>query len=146
MKNISIRIPLAIALSLMCVLFDSVYVGCRGAADSDAVLRQEFKIRYGQEVTVKGEGLKVKFVSVPDDSRCPENVTCVWEGDAKIMTSVRRASAEESQIELHTNGKFARSGRYQQYVITLVSLDPYPKTDANKKQSDYVATLQITKE
>jgi hypothetical protein len=58
---------------------------------------------------------------------------------------VRQANAEESQIELHTNRKFTQEGKYQQYVIKLVALDPYPRTDFKKKQSDYIATLLIKK-
>jgi hypothetical protein len=45
---------------------------------------------------------------------------------------------------LHTNGTQAE--KYQQYVIRLVALDPYPRTEVERKLSDYVATLLIKKE
>jgi hypothetical protein len=112
---------------------------------SAAMLDHEFKIKYGQELTIKGEGLKVKFDSLAEDSRCPTGVNCVWEGDAKILVGVSQGSPEATSLELHTNGKFAKSGKYQQYVITLVALDPYPKADVKKGQREYVATLLITK-
>ena len=98
------------------------------------------------ELTVKGEGLRVTFASLLDDSRCPINATCVWEGDAEILIGVRRANAEESQIALHTNQKFSQAGTYRQYVIRLVALDPYPRADVENKESDYTATLLIKKE
>jgi hypothetical protein len=144
MKGISLRSLLAIALPLMCVLFGGAYVGSNGATGSGAILGREFKIEYGQELTVKGQGLKVKFVSVADDSRCAVNATCVWAGDAKIVIGVRQANTEGSRIELHTNGTPAE--KYQRYVIRLVALDPYPRTDVERKPSDYVATLLIKKE
>ena len=112
----------------------------------NSLLGRNFKIKYGQELTVKGQNLKVKFGSLLDDSRCPTDVKCVWEGDAKILISVRRANARASNIELHTSAHFKQAGKYQRYVIKLVALDPYPRTRGKEKQGDYVATLLITKE
>jgi hypothetical protein len=113
---------------------------------SEAVLERDFKIKYGQELTVKDQDLKVTFASLRDDSRCPANATCVWEGDATILISVRQANTEESPLELHTNRRFTQEGKYQQYVIRLVALDPYPSTNLEKQRRDYIATLHIRKE
>lgn len=155
MKGMQLRILLAVALPLMCSLFGSGFIGCNGATSSDAginkpgneaFIEKDFKIRYGQELTVKGQDLKVKFVSVLDDSRCPADVTCVWEGDAKIVIAVRLANSDESQMELHTNQRFTQEAKYKQYVIRLVGLHPHPRTDVERKPSDYIATLTIKKE
>lgn len=155
MKTIYLRIPLAIGLSLMCVLLSFGHDGRNGAkgrrvpneeAAKKAMLDRDFKVSYGKEVTVKGSDLKVKFESVVEDSRCPKDVKCVWAGDAKILIRVRRGNREASKMELHTNGQFAQTGKYQQYVIRLVALDPYPTTGVKGKPGDYVATLLIKKE
>jgi hypothetical protein len=153
MKGMSLGILLAIVLSLMCILFGAGYTDSNGATCvaahfegrmEVAVLSREFKIKYGQELRVKGQNLKVKFASVLDDSRCATGATCVWAGDAKILISMREGNAEESRMGLHING--TQSRKYQQYVIRLVALDPYPRTDVEIKPSDYVATLLIKKE
>jgi hypothetical protein len=155
MRNISLRILLAIVLTLTCVLLSSGYAGgdrpkghgvLIAEQSEEAVPDQNFKIKYGQELTVKGEDLKIKFDSLLDDSRCPTDVKCVWEGDAKILISVRRARAKESHLELHTNQNFTRAGKYQKYTIKLIALDPYPRTRFQGKQSEYVATLLIKKQ
>ena len=155
MQGMSLGTPFALVLLLTCVLFGAGYVGCNGVTGSgvrteertgEAVLEREFKIKYGQELTVKGEGLRVTFASLLDDSRCPVNATCVWEGDAEILIGVRQANAEESQLALHTNQKFSQAGKYQQYVLRLVALDPYPRMDFEHKPGDYTATLLIKKE
>ncbi len=156
MSSVYLRILLAIGLSLMSVLPSFGVDGRSGSRSSSkgrsvtnedaatkAVLDRNFKVRYGQEVTIKGQDLKVKFDSVLDDSRCPKDVTCVWAGDAKVLITVRRGNGEASKMELHTNGQFAQIGKYQQYVIKLVALDPYPRTSVKGKPSDYVATLLI---
>ena len=142
MKVISFRI-LLIAVSLIYVSFGTAYARSNDATGSSAVLGREFKIQYGQELIVKGQGLKVKFTSVGDDSRCPANATCAWEGDAKIVIGVSRANARMSRLELHTNQKYTQAGKYRQYVIKLVALDPYPRTGVERKMGDYVATLLI---
>lgn len=155
MESTFLKILLAMVLILLCVSPSFSYVAPKDSTGtrvpikepSDAaVLGQSFQIKYGQELTVKGQNLKVKFGSLLDDSRCPSDVKCVWEGDAKILISVRRANSVASKIELHTSANFKQAGKYQRYLIKLVALDPYPKTRGERKQSDYVATLLITKE
>jgi hypothetical protein len=155
MGSMYLRILCAIGFSLMCVLIGSGHDGRNSTkgrsvpvdeAAKNAVLDQNFKVKYDKDVAIKGQNLKVKLDSVLEDSRCPKDVKCVWAGDAKIMLSVRRGNGEASTMELHTNGQFAQTGKYQQYVIKLVALDPYPRTSAKLKPSDYVATLLITKE
>jgi hypothetical protein len=145
------RILLGAARWLLCVLLAVGYVGCIGAANhveertGEAVLEREFKVHYGQELTVKGHDLNITFASVLDDSRCPAHVKCVWEGDAKILMRVKQANAEESQLELHTNPRFTQQGDYQQYVIRLVALDPHPSSYFKTPQHDYIATLLVRK-
>lgn len=153
MKSRYLNVLLALGMSLMFVPLGSGYDGRNSSngssVDADAgavVLGRNFKVRYGNEVTVKGHNLKVKFDAVLDDSRCPSDVTCVWGGDAKVVINVRQANAKASKIELHTATQLGQAGKYKQYVIKLVALDPYPKTSVKVKPSDYVATLLITKE
>lgn len=155
MAGIFLRSLLVGALALTYLLADPGPAGCAGSTDrrlhtgeraGEAVLDREFKLEYGQELTVKGEGLSVKFDALVNESRCPTGVNCVWEGDAQILIGARHAKGEPLKLELHTNQRFAQSGRYQQYVIKLVALDPYPKADVDTARKDYVATLLITKE
>lgn len=145
MKRISLRILLAMGLPFICVLFAAGYVGCNGETGRGVILGREFKIRYGQELAVSGQDLKVKFASLAD-SRCPSDVDCFWEGDAKITIGVRRAKVEESDMELHTAKVMGdQEGKYHQYVIRFVALNPYPATNVELSLSNYVATLLITK-
>ena len=154
MKGISLRILFAIVLSWMCILFGASNIGFNGVTvvaahleehTDEAVLEREFKIKYGQELTVKGEDLKVRFASVLGDSRCPIDATCHWAGDAKILISVRRPNVEESQIELHTYLR-PQERKYQEYVIRLNALYPRRRVGVEVEPSEYVATLLIKKE
>jgi hypothetical protein len=155
MTVVSRRILLVGLLLSACVVAGPGSVGRAGSIDDrlhveehtgEAVLDQEFKLEYGQEVAVKGQELSVKFDAVLEDSRCPTGVNCVWEGDAKILIGAREATSEALKLELHTNGRFNQAGAYRQYVIRLVALDPHPKADVENEQKDYVATLLITRQ
>jgi hypothetical protein len=106
-------------------------------------LNQEFTVRVGQMARVEG-GLKVSFLSVAEDSRCPEGVNCIWAGNGKIVLKISRRGRTPGKINLNTmlNPKEAS---YQGYEVKLVKLDPYPKKDVRHKRSDYVATLVVSK-
>ncbi len=63
--------------------------GCSGAqADPEvraSATGDPFMLTQGDAVTIAGHALQ--FVDVVEDSRCPEDVTCVWEGRAKVTLS-----------------------------------------------------------
>ena len=49
-------------------------------------LNQETELAPGQ--SVQSGALRVTFTQVDGDSRCPADVTCVWEGDARVKIDV----------------------------------------------------------
>ena len=105
--------------------------GCPQSSQSDPELGQEFTLRAGQEVLLKGEGLKVRFDSVVEDGRCPPEVQCVWQGNAKIRLRLVKAPEGEGLIELntaegHDPKKFPAVGTYLDYKVRLVSLGSRP--------------------
>ena len=89
----------------------------------------------------------LSFVNVPQDSRCPIGVQCVWEGDGTVVLAVLTAgTSDTTQIELHTSSKFATQTTYKDLNIRLQKLDPYPQKDTKIGPADYVATLTITRQ
>ena len=88
----------------------------------------------------------LSFVDVPQESRCPIGVQCVWEGDANVVLAVSQAgTSDTTRIELHTSSKFATQATYKDLTIRLEKLDPYPHKDAKISLADYVATVAITR-
>ena len=107
-------------------------------------LGQDFDLKINQEAMVEGEGLAVVFESVLEDGRCPEDVTCVWSGNAKIRIGSSKQKHAPAPIELNTNVE-PKSSSYLDYEIKLVALKPRPKADKPVQTSEYKATLIITK-
>ena len=89
----------------------------------------------------------LSFVDVPQDSRCPIGVQCVWEGDGTVVLAVLTAgTSDTTRIELHTSSKFATQATYKDLNIRLQKLDPYPQKDMKIAPADYVTTLAIARQ
>ena len=113
------------------------------AASSAATLDQPFTLRVGQQVTIAGEALTVRFEGVPSDSRCPTGVQCIWAGDATVQVVLSK-DGKAAGFELHTNLD-PKTATYLNYTIELVSLAPYPTTKGPIPQSQYRATFIVRK-
>lgn len=87
--------------------------------------------------------LNVKFVSLVEDSRCPEGVNCVWAGNAKIKIEVSSGKKKET-FEVNTNIG-PKGAAFDGYAINLVELTPTPKANAKINRNSYTATFEITR-
>lgn len=111
-------------------------------------LNQNFVLRVGQEATVAEQKLNVKFVSVPEDSRCPKGVNCIWAGNVRVMLHVTKAKSKPSKVELSLNPRDFPDGEaasYGDYKLKLVKVDPYPVKDQQLSAGDYTITLSVSK-
>lgn len=111
-------------------------------------LNQNFVLRVGQEATVAEQKLNVKFVSVPEDSRCPKGVNCIWAGNVRVMLHVSKAKSKPSKVELSLNPRDFPDGEaanYGDYKLKLVKVDPYPVQDQQLSAGDYTVTLSVSK-
>lgn len=114
------------------------------SSGKEAALGQEFELKFGQQVSIKREGLTVSFQAVAEDSRCPQGVECVWAGNGKVLLKLSKARKHSARMSLNT-GVDPKQDTYRGYDVKLVSLSPYPKKDVKIKKRDYVATLVITR-
>jgi hypothetical protein len=114
------------------------------AKEGDARVQDGIIIKRGKEVKVEGEDLKIAFVSVTDDSRCPEGATCVWAGNGRIHLTARNAKGECVEFDLNTTLQPVEYD-FGKYRIKLASLSPYPSIKHHPKPDEYVATLVVTK-
>lgn len=87
--------------------------------------------------TISIDVLKITFSDV-EDSRCPLDVTCVWEGQVTAMLSIQSKSdtIDVSLSPGETDSHFAP------YEITLIDVKPHPVTT---QEPNYVVTIEISK-
>ena len=99
-----------------------------------------FEIEFDKIIQYKD--LTIKFREI-EDSRCPLDVTCVWEGQAKITLQVFQGS-NELTITFVTGEKI--SADINQYKINLIDILPYPSSTTKNFEEDYVTTITILEE
>lgn len=108
-----------------------------------ALLDSPFELNIGQEAVFGDEGLKITFVDVSEDSRCPAATNCVVSGLAKIRVDVvageRPLGMHEFVLDQRTVGGSARG--IGQYVFSMRELNPYPGTDS----APYAAIFVVSK-
>ena len=125
--------------------------GCQShAAQADPIeagLDHEFVLHGGQEVTIRGADLRLRFTDVLEDSRCPTEVECFWTGQARIAVDAVHGQGVPTPVEFNTNpapGQGKLTNEVGNYTVELKSLDPYPKTpDDSPALTDYRATLLV---
>jgi hypothetical protein len=105
---------------------------------------EEFYLNPGQKAEFKDSGLEITFNKVLEDSRCPEGVECVWEGNGKIELSVYQSVSGSEIKELNTalEPKQTESGNHK---IRLTELQPYPKKDGEIESEKYRIRLLVEK-
>jgi hypothetical protein len=109
-----------------------------------APLNQEFGIMLGDTVWIQDELLRIDFQRVVEDSRCPEGVTCVWAGNAKVALRVMKARRSSQTMMLNTMLN-PKQGSYRGYEVRLVKLEPPRKKGVRLRRREYVATLVVTR-
>ena len=111
----------------------------------EANLDSEFILQINQSAEIKSEDITVTFFNVTSDSRCPSDVTCIWQGQAGIEIDVQKGEVESS-ISLSIGGDSSpEESIFNSYLIQLVDLSPYPISTKNIQPEDYTATIKITK-
>ena len=105
-----------------------------------------FQLRVNQTASIDSLNLSIGFVAVREDSRCPSDVVCVWEGQTTISVSVQSANLTPSNFNLTSRGGESNLSvrDFRDFSIRLLEIAPYPKSTEHIGTSDYVATLVVT--
>ena len=101
-------------------------------------------LRAGNQKTAKSSRLKVKFVAVTEDSRCPMGAMCIWEGNARIKVEITGRHEKTRTVEFNTTmgpKEFTVTG----WTITLDSLTPMRRAGHTDEPLLYRAKFTITR-
>jgi len=105
-------------------------------------LDQDFTLRMNQSANIQAAGLTVTFRSVLEDSRCPTDVVCIWQGNARVVLDIADEKGEISSIKL-TRGAEPRIALAKRYKLRFVSLAPESYEGVSIPASDYTITLRL---
>jgi hypothetical protein len=118
---------------------------CDSPTDRSPALGATFNVRLGERATLDAEGLTLTFESVVGDSRCPVGVTCVWEGNARVVVKAERPPAGPEALELNTSARQGAQAAYQVYEVRLLDVRPAPEHGRALDSSSYCVSLQVVR-
>lgn len=131
------------SLALLCLLA----IPLATAQDSDQItlpqLNSPIKLHINESTFLESESLQITVNSI-NDSRCPSDVTCVWEGEAKVQLSLTH-NEKSGNFTLSTV-KNNNSVSFDNYLVNLQSVEPYPTSTKTIATDDYVVTVSVSKE
>jgi hypothetical protein len=107
-------------------------------------VNDRFTLAPGEVASVRDVDLRVQFMAVTGDSRCPANALCIQGGDAIVHIQVIDGGST-SPYELHTGDSRRATVAHRQLRISLVELQPYPFTTRTIAPGDYRATLTVSR-
>ncbi len=99
-------------------------------------------LRTGESATVQPRNVVLQFAEVVSDSRCPADVTCVWEGDAEVSVRAVAADGTSADLRLHTKGG-TPDPSFKGLTLRLIALKPAPMEGKPPRQADYELTIEI---
>jgi len=141
MKTISILSAL-----LLVVLLWSCNKNTELTGDSSFSLNDTLKLAINKSAINNENQITVRIDSVLNDSRCPSDVVCVWEGNAAVRFILNN-DGDETKFVLNTHGgdNFRSDTIIDGYSVQLVKLNPYPVSTNVISNDEYVAELLIKK-
>jgi hypothetical protein len=99
-------------------------------------------VRIHAKKDVSGYGLRIRFIELLDDSRCPTDTTCVWAGNAKVRIDVRSVGGNTRTFELNTALE-PNVVKFGDYEIRLADVTPHPRSNISINRNGYVAKFVI---
>ncbi|MBI2144612.1 hypothetical protein HYU17_05730 [Candidatus Woesearchaeota archaeon] len=114
---------------------------------TEAQLGSGFQLRFNETRLIRQGNIKVRFIGVSEDSRCPADVQCVWEGQAAVIVELAKDDESLGNFRLENRAGFddlaiqAFSGHF----VKLLKVEPYPTSKQRIKQQDYVIGLIVSK-
>ncbi|HUH11971.1 MAG TPA: hypothetical protein VMK65_02635 [Longimicrobiales bacterium] len=123
-----------------------VMAACSSAQDPtrtpDAVMAEvgeELVLAVGGAARL-ADGFTLALIAVSEDSRCPSDVQCPWEGTATLVLRVTMDGAsQELRLDTHQRREAAAGG----YVVTLLNVAPTPRSTRAIEPDEYRVTLRV---
>lgn len=90
--------------------------------------------------------MKILLVNVTEDSRCPSDVACVWEGQVAVVVNVSQGDQMMGSFELVSRAGYENMSvkNFDGYSIELLGVEPYPES-SRMDLSEYTVELKVSR-
>lgn len=114
-----------------------------GVSQANAQTDRPVTVKVNEQQPIDGGKVKIKFVALVGDSRCPADVRCVWAGSAKLKIELNRRN-ESKVFEINTNLK-PQIVTFAGYEIKVIRLEPRIRSNVRINPNSYTATFSVVK-
>ena len=104
----------------------------------DFVIGEEENFKWGNEYFSNDNTVKLTITEI-NDSRCPSDVVCVWQGEALVKIKVETSEINTIELSTFDNPK----DTVDSFSIELVQVSPYPISTKSIDLEDYTVKLKI---
>lgn len=109
-----------------------------------AYLGEPFWLRVGQTVNIVNQPLQITFREVLQDSRCPSDVVCIWEGEVVLALEAKSGDTIETLQFNVRGGGVEDTEQFGPYSITVLQVaPPRGKLDAPPPLQSYSAQIVV---
>jgi hypothetical protein len=123
-------------LATLCVV---VLAAC-GRGSAEVTLGAPIQLAPGDKAVLAAEKIEVEFTGIATDSRCANDVTCVWAGEVVVRLAIR-SDGKTSQHEVRES----QSARVGDHAVTILQVLPARASSGPIPPADYRVTLKITR-
>ena len=136
-----------LTLYVSIIIISTVILSLSSCGSNEKNIGEEFALHVGETADIRGESLQIRFIEISEDSRCPRNVTCVWEGRAIANIEVVKGniSQKEDLVEQGLSDGSAKV-KFEGYEF-LFRILPYPQeAEVQIESGEYRLMLTVNRD
>lgn len=89
-------------------------------------------------------GFRLRVDSVMNESRCPEELICIWGGNVEVRFDLQQRGRRHNFI-LNTSSTYRRDTVIYGVRYALIDVSPYPRLEHEIPYEDYRVTVSVGK-
>lgn len=141
------KTALILSISLVMILISQSAERSSLGMDPETIpkrLNEQFQLHL-HEPAIIINGPEISILNI-EDSRCPSDVTCVWEGEVKISVHVVKDKNPLGNFTLTSRAgdRTMATQTVDGYSIQVIEVNPYPVSTKQISLSDYIVTLIVS--
>ena len=122
-----------------------LFAGLLSCSKSELVSFGDIMVGFEEEIEFKS-GLKLKVVDI-EDSRCPADAVCIWEGQALVTLWLEFKDDVETVQIAKCNGSSTLCEKSTIEILDhrfqVIEVNPFPILDVEVKDNEWEVLLQV---